>query len=102
MEDKLRALHARSLELETQLQVEARGRRSAEEANRELLTNAENTRQSLRELQGKVCKAWRGEKSHFCYVCPLWPIPKVREELKKARKPPKVPSTSNRLRVGGG
>lgn len=54
MEDKLRALHARSLELETQLQVEARGRRSAEEANRELVTGAENARQSLRELQGKV------------------------------------------------
>lgn len=57
MEDKLRALHARSLELETQLQVEARGRRSAEEANRELVTGAENARQSLRELQGKVCLA---------------------------------------------
>lgn len=55
MEDKLRALHARSLELETQLQVEARGRRSAEEANRELVTGAENARQSIRELQGKVC-----------------------------------------------
>lgn len=54
MEDKLRALHARSLELETQLQVEARGRRSAEEANRELVTGAENARQSIRELQGKV------------------------------------------------
>lgn len=54
MEDKLRALHARSLELETQLQVEARGRRSAEEANRDLVTAAENARQNLRELQGKV------------------------------------------------
>lgn len=54
MEDKLRALHARSLELETQLQVEARSRRSAEEANRDLVTSAENARQSLRELQGKV------------------------------------------------
>lgn len=54
MEDKLRALHARSLELETQLQVEARSRRSAEEANRDLVTSAENARQNLRELQGKV------------------------------------------------
>lgn len=54
MEDKLRALHAKSLELETQLQVEARGRRSAEESNRELVTGAENARQSLRELQGKA------------------------------------------------
>lgn len=54
MEDKLRALHAKSLEVETQLQVEARGRRSAEEANRELVTTAENARQSVRDLQGKV------------------------------------------------
>ncbi|CAM9434425.1 unnamed protein product, partial [Hapterophycus canaliculatus] len=35
-------------------QVEARGRRSAEESNRELVTGAANARQSLRELQGKV------------------------------------------------
>lgn len=54
MEDKLRALHTKSLELETQLQVEAMGKRSAEDANRDLATDAENARQSLRELQGKV------------------------------------------------
>lgn len=72
MEDKLRALHARSLELETQLQVEARGRRSAEEANRELVTGAENARQSLRELQGKVCTGERGnalQLGGFCCCC---------------------------------
>lgn len=62
MEDKLRALHARSLELETQLQVEARGRRSAEEANRDLVTGAENARQNLRELQGKVCTSTQSVK----------------------------------------
>lgn len=56
MEDKLRALHAKSLELETQLQVEARGRRSAEEANRELVTGMENARQNVRQLQGKVSR----------------------------------------------
>lgn len=62
MEDKLRALHAKSLELETQLQVEARGRRSAEEANRELVTGVENARQSVRELQGKVFSSIGGEE----------------------------------------
>lgn len=61
MEDKLRALHAKSLELETQLQVEARGRRFAEEANRELVTGAENARQNVRELQGKVLSGERWE-----------------------------------------
>lgn len=64
MEDKLRALHTKSLELETQFQVEARGRRSAEEANRDLVTDAENARQSLRELQGKVGGQERSSKEN--------------------------------------
>lgn len=68
MEDKLRALHARSFELETQLQVEARGRRSAEEANRELVTGAENARQSMRELQGKVRESEK-RTAHCCNSC---------------------------------
>ena len=71
MEDKLRVLHARSLELETQLQVEARSRRSAEEANRDLVTSAENARQNLRELQGKVRHGHHAGR-RLPRVCPSW------------------------------
>ena len=54
MEDKLRALHTKSLELETQLQVEVQGKRSVEEAYRNLVTDTENARQNIKELQAKV------------------------------------------------
>ena len=42
MEEQLRGLHARNVDLETQMKVESRGRANLEESNRELQTENNN------------------------------------------------------------
>jgi hypothetical protein len=44
MEEKLRALHAKTVELETQLQVESRAKRSQQEANKKMANEEGNMR----------------------------------------------------------
>lgn len=57
MEEKLRALHAKSVELETQLQVEARAKRAQQESNKKMANDEANTRAAMMELQAKVEKS---------------------------------------------
>ena len=47
MEEKLRALHAKSVELETQLQVEARAKRAQQESNKKMANDEANTRAAM-------------------------------------------------------
>ena len=56
MEEKLRALHAKTVELETQLQVESRAKRSQQEANKKMANEEGNMRIMIADLQGKVEK----------------------------------------------
>ena len=53
MEEQLRGLHARSVELETQLQVEKRAKGNLEEANKELQVENNNMYSSNVELKAK-------------------------------------------------
>ena len=57
MTQKMRALHARTVELETQLQVETKAKRLQEEANRNLSVTEENLRRNNSELQEKSRKS---------------------------------------------
>jgi hypothetical protein len=54
MEEKLRTLHGRTVEVETQLQVEARMKRSQEEANKTLAIDNENISNANKALQEKI------------------------------------------------
>lgn len=56
MEEKLRALHAKTVELETQLQVEARAKRAQQEANKKMANEENNLRNQVAELQAKIEK----------------------------------------------
>ncbi len=56
MEEKLRALHAKTVELETQLQVEARAKRAQQEANKKIANEEGNLRIQVAELQTKIEK----------------------------------------------
>jgi hypothetical protein len=56
MEEKLRALHAKTVELETQLQVESRAKRSQQEANKKMANEEGNLRIQVADLQAKVEK----------------------------------------------
>ena len=56
MEEKLRGLHSKCVELETQLQVEARAKRAQQEANKKMANEESNLRSQLGELQAKVEK----------------------------------------------
>ena len=58
MEQKMRTLHAKNVELSTQLQVETRSKRSQEETNRVLAVEQENVAAANRGLQDKV--RWGG------------------------------------------
>ena len=57
MEEKLQSLHARTVELETQLQVEARAKRAQMDANKQLSVEGENLANANRELQQRLEKA---------------------------------------------
>ena len=59
MEEKLRALHARTVELETQLQVEARAKRAQMDANKQLSVEGENLVNANKELQIRLEQAER-------------------------------------------
>ena len=56
MEEKLRQVYAKTVELETQLQVEARAKRSQMEANKKLKSEEENLRAANADLQ--VRRGW--------------------------------------------
>lgn len=56
MEERMRQLHSRNVELEKQLQSETRAKRSQEQANQELSTELENERASVRALQDNLQK----------------------------------------------
>ena len=56
MEEKLRALHAKTVELETQLQVESRAKRSQQEANKKMANEEGNLRIQVADLQAKIEK----------------------------------------------
>jgi myosin protein heavy chain len=68
MEEKLRALHARHVELETQLQVDIRMRQSAEESNRGIQIDNDNLANSNRDLQV------RREPTHLSTLRVLQPV----------------------------
>ena len=57
MEEKLRALHARAVEMETQLQIEAREKRAQQDANKQLSVEGENLAANNRVLQERIEKA---------------------------------------------
>mmetsp|Transcript_8817 Transcript_8817/g.8720 ORF Transcript_8817/g.8720 Transcript_8817/m.8720 type:complete len:900 (+) Transcript_8817:244-2943(+) len=59
MEDQLRSLHARNVELDTQLQVEARIKLSFEETNKELTLENSNIFNENKEVQIKIEKSER-------------------------------------------
>jgi myosin protein heavy chain len=59
MEDQLRSLHARNVELDTQLQVEARIKLSFEETNKELTMENSNIFNENKEVQIKIEKSER-------------------------------------------
>lgn len=54
MEDKMRGLHGKNIELETQLQLESRAKRSHEDNNKKLFIDLENLRQANRDLKEKI------------------------------------------------
>lgn len=54
MEEQLRGLHARNVDLETQNKVESRSKTNVEEANKELQIENNNLVNQCRELQGKI------------------------------------------------
>ena len=51
MEDKLRQLHAKNVELDTQLQVETRARHAQEDTNRKQTVELSNVHAANRELR---------------------------------------------------
>jgi hypothetical protein len=57
MEEKIRAVHAKNMELDTQLQVESQRRKSSEEAGRAIAVDLDNERRARQELQGRLSKA---------------------------------------------
>merc|ERR1719155_304484 len=57
MEDKLRQLHAKNVELDTQLQVETRARHAQEDTNRKQTVELSNVHAANRELQSKIEKS---------------------------------------------
>jgi hypothetical protein len=54
MEDKMRTLHGKNIELETQLQLETRAKRSQEDNNKKILMDLENFKQATRDLKEKI------------------------------------------------
>jgi chromosome segregation ATPase len=59
MEDQLRSLHARNVEIETQLQVEARIKQSFEDTNKEMSLENGNIFNANKDLQIKIEKSER-------------------------------------------
>ena len=57
MEDKLRQLHAKSVELDTHLQVETRNRRIKEENNRNLTADLNNLVDEVKEVRTRSNRA---------------------------------------------
>ena len=57
MEEQLRSLHARNVELETQLQFEARIKQNLEETNKDLQLECNNANSANQELQAKIDKS---------------------------------------------
>jgi hypothetical protein len=57
MEEQLRGLHARNIDLETQSKVESRSKNNIEEANKELQLDNFNLSSQNRELQSKIEKS---------------------------------------------
>ena len=54
MEEKLRKFHADHTQLQTQLQIEARSKRSQEASNKELIIQQENLANTNRALQERI------------------------------------------------
>jgi myosin protein heavy chain len=57
MEEQLRGLHARNIDLETQIKVESRGKSTLEEANKELQMENNNLFHNNKDLQMKIEKS---------------------------------------------
>jgi len=57
MEEQLRGLHARNIDLETQIKVESRGKSTLEEANKELQIENNNLYNNNKDLQIKIEKS---------------------------------------------
>ena len=57
MEEQLRGLHARNIDLETQIKVESRGKSTLEEANKELQMENNNLFNNNKDLQMKIEKS---------------------------------------------
>ena len=57
MEEQLRGLHARNIDLETQIKVESRGKSTLEVANKELQMENNNLFHNNKDLQMKIEKS---------------------------------------------